>query len=167
MTKIHRALLLAAVLLAIPGAALAAQRASTSGRAGSKQEARAMVDKAARWVKEHGREQTLAEISRAGTSKSGAFIDGDLYIFAYDFRGVCVAHGAIPKLVGRNMWDLEDVDGRYLIRGLAETARKGSGWYAYKWSNPLTKKIEDKLAYVMRIDDELWLGSGVYGTQAR
>jgi len=161
MTTIHRVLVLAAALLTTPDAGQAAARGS------SKEEARAMVEKAARWARERGREQTLAEITRAGTNKSGAFIHGDLYVFAYDFRGVCVAHGANPKLVGRNLWDLVDADGKYLIRGLTETARVGSGWYRYKWSNPLTKKIEDKLAYVKKVDEELWLGSGVYGAQAR
>jgi hypothetical protein len=114
----------------------------------------------------HGREgRTLAEITLAGTDKKGEFIDRDLYVFVYDFRGVCLAHGANPKLVGRNLWDLVDADGSYLIRGLVETARQGSGWYRYKWSNPLTKKIEEKLAYVKKVDDGLWLGSGVYGAQ--
>jgi len=90
MTRIHRALLLATALLMIPDAAEAAARGSAMAGARSKEEVRAMVEKAARWVKERGRAQTLAEITRAGTDKSGAFIDGDLYSFAYDFTGVCV-----------------------------------------------------------------------------
>jgi signal transduction histidine kinase len=45
-------------------------------------------------------------------------------------------------------------------------AKKGSGWYYYKWSNPITKKIDDKMAYVQKLADDLWVGCGVYGKQA-
>ena len=38
---------------------------------------------------------------------------------------------------------------------------KGSGWYDYKWPNPLTDKIEDKTSYVERMGD-YWVGVGVY-----
>jgi signal transduction histidine kinase len=133
---------------------------------GSKEEAQAMVEKAADWFKKYGKEKTLAEISRAGTEKKGEFIDRDLYIFAYDFKGVVLAHGSNPKLIGKNLWEMQDADGRFLIQGLIETAKKGSGWYSYKWSNPITKKIDDKMAYVLKIDDGLWIGAGAYGKEA-
>ena len=163
--KIRWAGLLAGALLMLPGLVLAGARSAAKAPHGSREEAKAMVEKAVRWVRERGTDRTLAEITLAGTDKKGEFIDRDLYVFVYDFRGVCLAHGANPKLVGRNLWDLVDADGSYLIRGLVETARQGSGWYRYKWSNPLTKKIEEKLAYVKKVDEGLWLGSGVYGAQ--
>lgn len=133
---------------------------------GSKEEAKAMVEKAAAFYKAHGRDKTLAEVTRSSTDKNGEFLDRDLYIFAYDFSGVVLAHGANPKLVGKNLFDMQDADGRYLIRGLIETAKKGSGWYYYKWSNPITKKIDDKMAYVQKLADDLWIGCGVYGKLA-
>ncbi len=163
--KIRWAGLLAGALLMLPGQVLAGARSAAKPPHGSREEAKAMGEKAVRWVRERGTDRTLAEITLAGTDRKGEFIDRDLYVFVYDFRGVCLAHGANPKLVGRNLWDLVDADGSYLIRGLVETARQGSGWYRYKWSNPLTKKIEEKLAYVKKVDDGLWLGSGVYGAQ--
>lgn len=134
---------------------------------GSKEEARAMVENAAVWFKKYGREKTLAEITRAGSEKKGEFIKHDLYIFAFDFNGVVLAHGANPKLVGKNLNDFQDADGRYLIRGLIDTAQKGSGWYYYKWSNPITKKIEEKMAYVLKINDDVWIGAGVYGKEVQ
>lgn len=163
MKKVLSILLAAVFLLAFAGLG-SAQRKSVQG---TKREAKAMVEKATEWFQKYGRAKTLAEISRAGTEKRGAFIDRDLYIFAYDFRGVCVAHGANPKLVGKHLIDLQDADGRYLIRGLINTARKGQGWYYYKWSNPITKKIDDKMAYVRKLDDSLWIGCGVYGREAQ
>jgi putative ABC transport system substrate-binding protein len=136
---------------------------------GTKEEAQAMVEKAAEWFKKYGREKTLAEIQRGGTEKKGEFKDRDLYIFAYDFNGVCVAQGDNPKLVGKNLYDWQDADGRYNIRGHIDIAmKKGSGWSpVYKWTNPETKKIEPKLTYVKKIDDTLWIGCGVYGKEAQ
>jgi cytochrome c len=78
-----------------------------------------------------------------------------------------LAHGANPKLIGKNLWDMQDADGKFLIQGLVETAKKGSGWYYYRWSNPITKKVEDKIAYVLKIDDSLWIGCGVYGKEIK
>jgi len=141
-------------------------RAEGKPAQGSKEEAKAMIEKAAAFYKAHGRDKLLAEITRAGSDKSGEFLDRDLYIFAYDFSGLVLAHGSNPKLVGKNLFDMQDADGRYLIRGLIETAKKGSGWYYYKWSNPITKKIDDKMAYVQKLADDLWVGCGVYGKQA-
>jgi putative ABC transport system substrate-binding protein len=136
---------------------------------GTKEEAKAMVEKAANWFKKYGRDKTLAEIQRGGTEKKGAFKDRDLYIFAYDFNGVCVAQGDNPKLVGKNLYDWQDADGRYNIRGHIDLAsKKGSGWSpVYKWTNPETKKIEAKMTYIKKIDDTLWIGCGVHGKEAQ
>lgn len=142
-------------------------RAEQLALQGSKEEARAMIENAATWFQKYGKAKTLAEISRAGSEKKGEFIDRDLYIFAYDYNGVVLAHGANPKLVGKNLFNFQDADGRYLIRGLIDTAQKGRGWYYYKWSNPITKKIEDKMAYVLKIDNDVWIGAGVYGKEVQ
>lgn len=52
-------------------------------------------------------------------AKSGAF-----YIFVYDYAGVCVAHGANKKNIGRTLWEIIEgakipVDGR--VRGFGRT----------------------------------------------
>ena len=38
---------------------------------------------------------------------------------------------------------------------------KGKGWQNYKWTNPQTKKIEDKTAYIEKVDDMIF-GCGAY-----
>jgi putative tryptophan/tyrosine transport system substrate-binding protein len=136
---------------------------------GTKEEAQALVKKTVYWFKKYGKEKTLAEITRAGIEKKGEFKDRDLYIFAYDFHGVCLAQGDNPKLVGQNLYDWQDADGRYNIRGLIDVAsKKGSGWSpVYKWTNPVTKRIEAKMTYVKKIDDNIWIGCGVYGKEAQ
>jgi putative tryptophan/tyrosine transport system substrate-binding protein len=165
MKKKWICLLAAVVLCWTLSAVLAAQNNSQ----GTKEEARAMVEKAVEWFKKYGREKTLAEITRGGTEKKGEFKDRDLYVFAYDFNGVCMAQGDNPKLVGKNLFDWQDADGRYNIRSHIDIAqKKGSGWSpVYKWINPVTKTIESKIAYIKKIDDTLWIGCGVHGKEAQ
>ncbi|GEJ59035.1 cache domain-containing protein [Anaeromyxobacter diazotrophicus] len=148
------ALTFAASLLLVAGSARAEQP-------GTKPEAKALVEKAAAFIKKSGKPAGLAEIT-AAADKQGTLLDRDLYIFAYDFTGKVVAHGANKKLVGKSLYDMQDTDGKYVIRELMAAAGKGSGWVDYKWSHPETKKIHQKSAYVLKIDDELWIGCGAY-----
>jgi signal transduction histidine kinase len=37
----------------------------------------------------------------------------------------------------------------------------GSGWVDYKWPNPVTKKIQTKSAYVVKVNDNV-CGTGYY-----
>jgi signal transduction histidine kinase len=91
-----------------------------------------------------------------------SFHDRDLYPFIYDLSGRCVAHGARPALIGKNLLDLKDQDGKYLIREMIGIARgAGSGWVDYKWPNPINNKIEDKASYVEKMGD-YFVGVGVY-----
>ncbi|MGH6671260.1 MAG: cache domain-containing protein [Xanthobacteraceae bacterium] len=125
---------------------------------------------------EHGtREQAVAMVKsvEAMFSKAGAdatfkavtaqkFKNLDLYPFIYTLDGTdCVAHGANPALVGKNLIDMKDQDGKFLIRELSVMAKKGGGWVDYKWPNPVTKMIEAKSAYVERMGN-YFVGVGVY-----
>lgn len=141
---------LAFLLLLVAGVASAAQ--------GTSAEAKALVNTAAAYIKANGKEKALAEFN----NPKGKFIDRELYIFAYDFKGVNRALGSNPKMVGKNLLDLQDAGGKFLIRDLIDIAQKGGGWYEYKWSNPRTKKIHNKVSYVLKIDDNLFIGSGAY-----
>jgi signal transduction histidine kinase len=125
---------------------------------------------------EHGsRDQAVAMVKHVETmfAKDGAdatfkavtartFNDRDLYPFIYTLDGTdVVAHGANSAMVGKNLIDLKDQDGKFLIRELSEVAKKGGGWVDYKWPNPITKLIEAKSSYVERMGD-FFVGVGVY-----
>ncbi|MDQ1283509.1 MAG: hypothetical protein QG666_1301, partial [Euryarchaeota archaeon] len=43
-------------------------------------------------------------------------------------------------------------------------AMNGSGYYEYRWNNPITNQSEHKVSYVSKVDDTWWLGSGIYET---
>ncbi len=125
---------------------------------GTADEAKALVEKAAAHLKANGKEKSFAEF----TNRQGSFVDRDLYIFVVDFKGMTLAHGGNSKLVGKDMLELKDADGKFFIKAFIETAQsKGSGWVDYKWVNPQTNKIEDKSTYVQKVDD-YFLGCGIY-----
>jgi cytochrome c len=126
---------------------------------GTKDEAVAMVKRVQDDFKKDGPEMTFKAVSDKSTKE---FHDRDLYPFIYDLNGVCVAHGARPALIGKNLIDLKDQDGKYLIREMIKIADgPGSGWVDYKWPNPITNKIEDKSSYVEKMGNYL-VGVGIY-----
>jgi len=125
---------------------------------GSADEAVALVKKATAYMKANGSEKAFAEFN----NPKGQFVDRDLYIAVFDMKGVNVAHGTNPKLVGKNLMDLKDVDGKFFIKSWYEVAAKsGSGWVDYKWTNPTTKAIEQKSTYVEKFGDYL-VACGIY-----
>ncbi len=137
---------------------LGAGGVSLAGEFGTKEEAEALVKKAINMIKSEGKEKAFAEIN----NPQGKFVDRDLYIFVYDINGKCVAHGFNPKMIGKDLLEMKDADGRYFVKERIEIAKnKGKGWQDYKFTNPLTKKIELKTAYIERVDD-LIVGCGVY-----
>ena len=126
---------------------------------GSKDEAVAMVKRVQAEFKKDGAAATFKDVSDKSVK---AFHDRDLYPFIYDMSGKCVAHGARPALIGKNLIGLKDQDGKYLIREMVAISKgPGSGWIDYKWPNPLTNKIEDKSSYIEKMGD-YFVGVGIY-----
>ena len=131
---------------------------TTASEFGSRAEARAMVDRVQTMFKREGPAATFKAVSDQSAKE---FHDRDLYPFIYDMTGRNVAHGARPALIGKDLIDLKDQDGRYLIRELIAMAKgPGHGWVDYKWPNSLTNRIEDKSSYVELMGDYL-VGVGV------
>jgi len=117
----------------------------------------AFVDSAAEYVKEYGKERALSEFN----NPNGSFIDGELYIYAYTYNGTTLAHPVSPEKVGINRMD-EGETGVFL-REYIESVKNGSGFYTLNYVNPAHNlTLESKLVYGVKIDDEWWLGSGIY-----
>ena len=152
MKKLFSGFLVICFILSSVGAAFSAEKAGTAA------EAVAMVKKAIVYIKAHGREKAFAEFS----NPKGPFIDRDLYVTVYDMKGVCLAHGFNPKMVGKNMIDLKDPDGKAFVKERNEMAKtKDKFWVDYKYVNPLTKQIEQKSQYVEKLGDIL-VNCGIY-----
>jgi len=125
---------------------------------GTREEAIAMVKKAVAQIKKDGLDKTIAAVN----DPKGGYVDRDLYVVIYDLKGTNLAHGANPKMVGKDLSNIQDVDGVYFIRDRIEIAKtKGSGWQDYKFVNPVSKNIEPKSIYLERSDNVI-VGAGIY-----
>jgi cytochrome c len=126
-----------------------------AGEWATKEEAIALVKRAVVVITERGPEKAYAEITKR-------FHDRDLYITVINLDGKVLAHGQRGNLVGRNLIDAKDPDGKLFIKERVELAREQSAfWYSYKWQNPATKEIEPQEAYCERLNDIVVCG-GVY-----
>jgi cytochrome c len=137
---------------------LMASQVAVAAEFGTPAQAEAMVKKAVAEIKASGKDKAFAEIS----NPKGKFIDRDLYVFVYDMTGKCVAHGFNQKMIGKDLIEMKDPDGKFYVKERIEIIKsKGKGWQDYKYTNPLSKKIENKTAYLEKVDD-LIVGSGAY-----
>jgi len=152
MNRRLAAVLVSGLVLAGAGAARADEKPGTP------EEAVAMVKKATAYLKANGPQKAFAEIS----DTKGRFVDRDLYVTVYDMNGTCLAHGFNPKMVGKNMLDLKDPDGKAFIRERSEQARtRDQFWIDYKYINPTTKQLGAKSMYTEKVG-ELLVSCGVY-----
>lgn len=121
-------------------------------------EAIAMAKKGIAFIKANGKNKGYAEIS----NKKGQFVDRDLYLVVYGLDGTVLAHGANDKMIGKNLIDLRDVDGKEFVKERVELARsKGTFWQDYKFTNPVTRMIEPKTVYCEKLHEAAVCG-GVY-----
>jgi signal transduction histidine kinase len=115
----------------------------------------AFVDSAVAYAKTHGKENALAEFN----NPNGSFVQGELYIYAYDFNGTTLAHPVNPEIVGKKR---EGANGVF-VKEMGEVVRNGSGFYPFVYINPgHNRTLESKLGYGVQVDEDWWLGSGIY-----
>jgi hypothetical protein len=141
-------LLLAPALMLVAAASWAAGQATPD-------EAKAMAIKAAEYLKTVGPDKAFPEFD----AKEGPWHDRDLYVTVLDDKGVVLAHGNNPGLIGKSVLELKDIDGKPFIRAFLAT--NDAGWTDYKWQNPLTKAIEPKTQYNVRVGEDV-VGVGAY-----
>jgi cytochrome c len=144
------------IIAAVAIACLAGTTLAVAGD--TKEDAVAMVKKAVAIIKADGPEKAYAEISAPG----GKFVDGGTYVVVQAFEGVTLAHATNSKLVGKNMIDAQDVDGKFFAKGLSDNGRQhASFWYDFKFVNPATKKIRVKDQYCESLNETV-VCAGVY-----
>jgi signal transduction histidine kinase len=152
MKKLVAGVLLGCLFVSWAGVARAEEKPGTAA------DAVAMVKKAVAFIKASGREKAFAQIN----NPKGQFVDRDLYVTVYDTNGTCLAHGFNQKMVGKNMIDLKDPDGKAFIKERSEVAKsKDQFWIDYKYINPTTRQIGNKSMYTEKVGD-LLVSCGVY-----
>jgi signal transduction histidine kinase len=141
---------IAVAAFALVGAAIAPVLAATPD------EAKAMAEKAAALVAADGE-----KAFPAFADPDGEFHKGELYVVVIDRKGV-VRATLNQKLIGVNMWESTDPDGvKFTQLSWSATEASGTAWVSYKFTNPVSKKIEPKKAWVHRVGDYV-VQTGVY-----
>jgi len=115
-----------------------------------------LVDKGYAFMKAHGISQAASDFNNIDNPE---YRYGDLYLFVFDTKGKCLAEGGNPQLVGTNMFDEKDEDGRLWVREIIEKAKDGGGWIDFKFKNSF------KSIYAEMVDmgvEKLVIGSGTY-----
>jgi len=123
-------------------------------------EAKGLVLKAYDFYKKNGKDAFMNEIK----NPKGQFAKGELYVFLWSWTPyyTCIAHPYNHKLHMMNMNELRDPDGKTFVKDGVELAKaKGEAWFEYKYTNPVTKKIELKKVFVKKADDFV-IVAGVY-----
>jgi len=121
-----------------------------AGEKGSEKDAQAVLKKAVRYLKKNGESGAFSAFCDA----EGRFIDRDLYVVVYDFNGTIRAHGTNSAIIGQNMYDKADENGRYFRREIIDISeRDGKGSVGYAYLNPVTQRVEEKTAFFSRCGD--------------
>jgi cytochrome c len=118
----------------------------------SAEQAKAMLWRASHELKQYG-----AKAIDRFNDLNGGFVQDDLYVFVVGLEDRRMhAHGGQPRLVGRNVAELADPQGKPIIRQMIEIARtRGEGEIDYLWKNPVTGGEESKRTYFRRVDGYL------------
>ena len=93
----------------------------------------------------------------------GAFIDGELYIFAYDMNATTLVHPYQPGIIGENRMAIADENGLEMLKSFIDLAARGGGSLYLTFPNPGDEyRKQMKLVTIKPVDDTWFLGSGVY-----
>lgn len=119
---------------------------------GTKEDAQALAMKAAAHVKKVGFEQAVKDFTTDQATWGLASRDRLVYVYAYDYNGVALAHSVNAAVVGKELMGIKDPDGKSPIADAVKKAKEGGGFIEFKWSSPATKKIARGAAYTLPID---------------
>lgn len=108
-----------------------------------------LLDVATRHVEQKG------EAGTRDFGRQSEFVDRDLYAYALRVDGLFLASGGSSAvLVGENVLDQTDSDGKPFFREMIETAlRDGHGRVEYRWYNPADSRGEPKLTLFRKVGD--------------
>lgn len=100
-------------------------------------------------IRSIGAPRAYAEINGAGNPRGGQ------HLVVYSLDGDCLAHGANPSQVGRNLLEQTDIEGRFLVKErllMAQVMPHGF-WHEHKQANLFSKQVEQRLMYCQRLGE--------------
>lgn len=93
------------------------------------------------------------------------FNNGRGYFFISKLDGTNVMHPVLPKLEGKNLWNLKDKKGNYITRGFTQLSNKyGEGYQTWWFSKPKDKdRSYEKIGFIKLFEPFDWfIGTGEY-----
>ena len=128
----------------------------------------ALVEEAATLMEQKGK-----DAFRDFGQKGSKWFTDPYYFFVYKLDGTCVFHPVEPGLVGKNLGDLRDMNGKPVVRLITEIGespeKDASGWVFYLWPDKTQLIPQWKSAYVRKAvtpDGRTYvIGSGVYNVK--
>ena len=110
-----------------------------------------LVEEAAAYLKTHGKEKAFAEIN----NPKGRFVRKGLFVLVQDFNGTVLAHGVETFHRAEHAVDIKDIEGKALAEESLNLCRtkRGLGGSELAIQNPVTKKVQRKLAHCRKVDD--------------
>ncbi len=124
-----------------------------------------LVEDAAKLIETRG-DQAFAEFGVRGSR----WFDNTHYLFVYDLNGINLFHPMTPELVGRNVMNIKDMDGRPISVWATDIGRRpepdASGWIFYLWEENTQFTPSWKSSYIRKAMEPngrvCVVGSGIY-----
>ncbi len=90
------------------------------------------------------------------------------YFYAYTTEGINVVHPINKALVGKNLYDMKDKNGTFIVRDVVKSAKDGTGISKFIFPNPKTKLDEPKIAYNFYFEPlDIVFGTGDYASSIK
>lgn len=122
-----------------------------------------MARSSVKHIYEGPNKDSAASQEQAKTILRNLAYGSDGYIFVYDYDGTNLVLQPKPHIEGRNLWDIKDKNGVYLIKELVKDAQQGGGYTEYVWDKPSKGREVDKISYSLGLEQWQWMmGTGLY-----
>lgn len=86
------------------------------------------------------------------------------YVFIHDMKGIEIANGLFPDMIGADSFELEDINGVKVAQeqiNISQSEAQG-GFLIHHWPKPDSNEVMEKLTYVTAVPDWQWVvGSGI------
>lgn len=90
---------------------------------------------------------------------------GNNYIFMTNYEGTMLVIPYQLEKQGVNQWDMQDINGKYLIQDIIKLAKskKGEGFINYHYLPPGRDVPQNKISYIVGIPEwDAYIGTGMY-----
>lgn len=101
--------------------------------------------------------EMLAYIKQVSFGKNG-------YLYVLSYQGKMLMHGADDELIGKDIWERQDINGVKIAKVQREKVKNSNGGFVNSvWKNPASSSLSPKVTFVKAVDEWQWMvGAGFY-----